>query len=339
MDNLFLKIISLENLLDSWEEFRCSKRKKENVQLFERHLENNLFKLHGELKNKTYTHYHYTSFFITDPKLRHIHKAIVRDRIVHHVIHRILYPIFDRSFIFDSYSCRIDKGTHRAVRRLETFTRKVSKNYTKSCFVLKCDVKKFFDSVDHGVLKRLIRRKIKDTDVLNLIDQIIDSFGEHRGYKNNSQMALGFLTPKGMPIGNLTSQLFANIYLNELDRFVKNTLKVKYYIRYCDDFVILSNDEKELVEHKLKLEKFVKTKLGLNLHKDKVSIRRLTQGIDFLGYIIMPHFSVLRTKTKKRMMKRIAEKNLSSYLGLLSHCNSYGLEKKIKEMVDDSKKK
>ncbi len=166
----------MENLFASWREFRRGKRKKLDVQVFERNLEDNLFKLHWELKGKTYRHSNYTSFYITDPKLRKIHKAEVRDRIVHHAIYRVLYPIFDQSFIYDSFSCRIKKGTHNAVNRLEKFSRKVSKNYTGSCLALKCDIKKFFDSIDHQILFELIQKKIRNADALWLIHKIIGSF-------------------------------------------------------------------------------------------------------------------------------------------------------------------
>jgi len=179
-NNLFLKIINLENLFLSWQEFRKGKRKKLDVQLFERNLEDNLFKLHYELRDKTYRHSNYTAFYITDPKQRHIHKAEVRDRIVHHAIYRILYYIFDRLFIFDSYSCRLGKGTHKAIRRLESFTYTVSKNYTMPSFALKCDVRKFFDSVDHNVLFKIIKKKICDEDTLWLLRNIILSFKSTR---------------------------------------------------------------------------------------------------------------------------------------------------------------
>ena len=145
MDNSFSKIISLENLFKSWKEFRRGKRKKLDVQEFEQYLEDNLFELHNELKNKTYRHSDYTSFNISDPKPRHIHKAYVRDRIVHHAVYRILYPIFDKSFVYDSYSCRLNKGTHKAVNRLGLFARKVSQNHTQASWALKCNIKKYFD--------------------------------------------------------------------------------------------------------------------------------------------------------------------------------------------------
>ena len=154
--NLFNEIISLENLFLAWHEFRKGKRKKLDVQVFERNLEDNLFQLHKELAAGIYQHGNYTSFYVTDPKLRLIHKALVSDRVLHHAIYRILYSIFDKSFIFDSYSCRLGRGTHKAVNRLEYFTRKVSKNYTGECFVLKCDIKKFFASVNQSILLDLI---------------------------------------------------------------------------------------------------------------------------------------------------------------------------------------
>lgn len=175
-DDLFSKIISLENLFLSWREFRRGKRKKKDVCQFERNLEDNLFLLHYELKNKTYHHSDYTSFYITDPKLRHIHKACVLDRVVHHAVYRVLYPIFNKSFIFDSYSCRVDKGTHKALDRLEKFTKKISRNYTQPCWALKCDIKKFFDSVNHEILFSIITKRIKDDDTIRLIKEIIESF-------------------------------------------------------------------------------------------------------------------------------------------------------------------
>ena len=211
---LFEKITCLKNLFLAWEEFKKGKTQKEDVIKFEKDYKNNIFALYKVLRNKTYCHSTYFSFYVKDPKLRHIHKACVKDRVLHHAIFRILYPIFDKSFIFDSYSCRIGKGTHRAVNRLQYFFRKVSQNNTKNCFVLKCDIKKYFDSINHDILIDLIKRKIKDENVLWLIDVIIKSYSTSLGI--------------GIPLGNITSQLFANIYLNELDKFIKQDLKIKY---------------------------------------------------------------------------------------------------------------
>ena len=242
---------------------------------------------------------------------------------------------FDKSFIFDSYSCRLNKGTHKAVNRLEEFARKVSKNNTKTCYILKCDIKKFFDSVDHNILIKLIERKIKDIEAIWLINKIIKSFSI---YPN-----------KGLPLGNITSQLFANIYLNELDRFIKHKLKIKFYIRYCDDFIILSNNKEYLKRLALTINNFLKEKLKLSLHSDKIKIRKHHQGIDFLGYISFPHHRLLRTKTKRRMFKKIEQRakefkqnkilkesfiqTIQSYFGMLKHCNSYKLKRELKTKI------
>jgi len=319
LNHCFSEIVSVDNLLEAWKEFEKGKKNKPDVQEFSLKLMDNILSLNRDLSQGKYRHGGYESFIIHDPKQRHIHKAEVRDRMVHHAIYRILYPIFDESFIHDSYSCRNDKGTHKAVRRLESFYRRVSRNYTHPCFALKCDIKKFFFSVDHEILLGLIEKKIKDTDVLSLIDEIIQSFSKEEG--------------KGIPIGNLTSQLFANIYLHELDMFVKHELKVRYYIRYCDDFVILSDDILYLENVCAEIKKFVEIELKLSFHKDKITIRKLKQGIDFLGYVVLPHHTVLRTKTKKRMLQRVNENNVSSYLGILKHCDGYRLEEKVKDLV------
>ncbi|MFA6422947.1 MAG: reverse transcriptase/maturase family protein [Patescibacteria group bacterium] len=335
IDHIYPKIISIDNLLIAWQEFALGKKKKADVQIFSKNILANILSLRGDLINLTYKHSSYQQFNINDPKARVVHKAIVRDRLLHHAVYRILYPLFDQSFIYDSYSCRLDKGTHRAVKRLESFTRKVSKNYTRPCFALKCDVKKFFDSVDHKILMCILEKKITDSDTLRLLGEIICSFDR----SNKSQLSLFDnwtfdrfrLTGKGIPIGNLTSQLFANVYLNELDKFVKHKLKVKYYLRYCDDFIILSSNENYLNYFIILIESFLMEKLKLKLHENKVFIRKLKQGIDFLGYVVLPYHIVLRTKTRKRIFKRINNINVYSYLGLIKHCDGYLLVKKIFE--------
>lgn len=324
----------------AWREFRKGKRKKIDVLQFEFKLEDNLFQLHQELKCKTYRHSYYTVFNVCDPKLRRIHKAMVRDRVLHHAIFRILYPLFDQSFIFDSYSCRIGKGTHRAVLRLESFCRKARGHQMSfldircpksgNIFALKCDIKKFFESVDQDILLKLIRHKIKDRNSLWLIEKIIRSF------------------PKGLPLGNVTSQLFANIYLNELDQFIKHNLKEKHYLRYCDDFIVLRGNKNHLQKLIPKIDDFLQISLCLKLHPDKIIIRKLSQGIDFLGYVILLHHRVLRTKTKKRIFRKLYSKNeelqngtiseesfnqsLQSYLGVLKHCSSWKIKEKLQEL-------
>src|SRR3989338_11244809 len=233
----FEEIISIENLLLAWEEFLRGKRSRKDVQEFQLRLMDNILSLHSNLKNKTYVHGGYYAFNISDPKPRSINKASVRDRLLHHAIYRILYPYFDKKFIHDSYSCRINKGTHKAINRFRDFFRKVSKNNTRSCLVLKCDIRKFFANIDHNILKSILSKTVFDTDILWLLSQVIDSFNTN---------PIGPTYGVGLPLGNLTSQLMVNIYMNEFDQFVKRELKVKYYIRYADDFVILSYDKKYL---------------------------------------------------------------------------------------------
>ena len=319
-------ITSIENLFQAWDEFKKGKRGKKDVQTFEGRLEDNLFKLHWELKNKTYRHGSYQEFYVHDPKRRHIHKAPVSDRVAHHLLYKYLYVLWDKTFIYDSYSCRLEKGTHKGVKRLFKIVRKVSKNYTGSCWALKCDVKKFFAAVDHKILLDLLAKKISDKDILWLLKEVIDSF--------HSDLEEG----KGIPLGNLTSQVFANIYMNEFDQFVKHELKVRNYLRYADDFVILSESRVYLKTLVSKASALLETKLKLSLHPDKIIFRKYTWGIDFLGYVVLPYHILPRTKTKRRMFRKLREKinsenfnqSLESYLGYLSHANAYILTNNLK---------
>jgi len=309
--SLFLKIISLDNLLNSWQEFKRGKATRKDIQAFAFNLEENIFCLHEELENKTYFHSPYQSFYIQDPKTRNIHKACVKDRVVHQALFRVLYHYFDKKFIFDSYSCRLNKGNHKAVYRLEKLIRKASLDYQKPVFALKCDIRKFFANVDQEILLSLLQKTIKDQDTIWLIKKIIDSFSSS--------------PDKGLPLGNVTSQLFSNIYLNELDYFVKHSLRQRFYIRYCDDFIILHENKKYLENLVAILANFLQNRLKLDLHPNKITIRKVNQGVDFLGYVALPRYRVLRTKTKKRILRLANSKNLPSYLGVLKHANTYEL--------------
>lgn len=293
----------------------------------------NLFALHEDLKNKTYAHGGYQAFKINDPKPRDIHKASVRDRLTHHAIYRILYPFFDTLFIADSYSCRQEKGTHRALDRFRTFGSKASKNHTKTLWVLKCDVRKFFASIDHEVLLGILSERIPDRDILWLLERVIRSFRSSPLRLEDSTPPLGRGGRKGLPLGNLTSQLLVNIYMNEFDQFVKHRLKAKYYIRYADDFVVMSRNRAWLEHILIEMEGFLGGRLHLKLHPDKVSIQTVASGIDFLGWVHFPDHRVLRGATKRRMFRKVSEKNAGSYLGLLSHGNGYRLKRKIEEKI------
>ncbi|MEK7538055.1 MAG: reverse transcriptase domain-containing protein, partial [Patescibacteria group bacterium] len=223
MVHQFEEIISVDNLLLAWKEFVLGKRNKADVQTFALHLMDNILQLHADLANGSYQHGPYEQFHIADPKPRLIHKASVRDRLLHHAVYRVLYPFFDRTFIADSYSCRNNKGTHKALKRFKRMSNRVGHNDRRTVWVLKCDIRKFFASIDQQVLLAMLCRYIPDKKVIALLQNIIESFSISPG--------------QGLPLGNLTSQLFANVYMNDFDQFVKHRLKANPYIRYADDFI------------------------------------------------------------------------------------------------------
>lgn len=328
----------MENIFQAWNEFTKGKRKKIDVMIFDRFLEENLFDLYESLNNKTYKHGGYQEFYVRDPKIRDIHKACVKDRVVHHLVSKILEEIFEPTFFAHSYSCRKNKGTHKAIKAFVKLARQASHNNSSNLFILKCDIRKFFASIDHKVLINLLSKKVADPEFIWLLNVIIESF--------NSKDQIG----KGMPIGNLTSQLFANIYMDPLDQFIKRNLKVKYYIRYADDFVLMSHDKETLIKLLEKIRIFLENDLKLFLHPGKIEIRNYYLGIDFLGYVVFPKFIIPRTKTKKRMFRKIykqitlykkEEQNykylnqmIQSYLGYLSHANAYQLSQNVKKMIN-----
>ena len=321
-------IISPDNLLLAWKEFLKGKQKKKDVQKFELHLMDSVLALYRELQAKTYQHSPYQAFNISDPKPRNIHKAQVRDRLLHHAIYRILYPFFDKTFIADSYSCRKNKGVHKALKRFAVFGRKASQNNTQTVWVLKCDVRKFFASIDQNILLNILKKHIPDQDILNLLAEIIGSFHTEED--------------KGLPLGNLTSQLLVNVYMNEFDQFMKHQAKAKYYIRYADDFVIFSDDKEQLKVTLLQISAFLEFRLGLKLHPDKVFIKTVASGVDFLGWTHFPDHRVLRTVTKNRAFRNIRQKEgkretVESYLGLMKHGNAYKLRRKIETNYPDDR--
>lgn len=290
---MYSKLIRLENILNAWYEFRKGKQNKAVVLLFERYLEDNLFQLQAELSTKTYQHQRYETFHIYDPKFRIINKATVRDRIVHHLLFRFLEPKYQPTFIHHSYSCQKGKGVHVAVDGVDGALRKVSKNYTRTVWSLKLDIKKFFASVDHEILLQLLLNKLGDTEVMWLIEKVVRSF------------SVPDRSGKGMPIGNLTSQIFANIYLSKLDYFAKHHLREHFYFRYADDFLFLHHDLDHLKKIETMVTEFVANQLRLTVHSNKIMYRKLSQGIDWLGYIILPYHKVLRTSTKRRMFAKM----------------------------------
>jgi retron-type reverse transcriptase len=322
LSHTFEEIISVENLLAAWQEFIKGKRNKKDVQEFSLHLMDNIFSLHRDLLHHTYKHGGYQAFKINDPKPRDIHKATVRDRLLHHALYRKLYPFFDKTFVSDSYSCRKNKGTHKAINKFREYFYKVSKNNTQTCWILKCDIRKFFANIDHDILLKILGEYIPDKNIINLLENIIASFSVKPGV--------------GLPLGNLTSQLLVNVYMNKFDQFVKHRMKERYYIRYADDFVFLSEDKALLEKQMLIVNKFLLEELKLEMHPDKVFIKTLASGVDFLGWINFADHRVLRTATKRRMMRRLQESSkkerLNSYLGMLGHGNARKLKMEIAQI-------
>ncbi len=320
LQKTYSDIISLENLFAAWEEFVCGKRGKKDVQEFALNLSDNLVSLQEGLANLTFAHDGYSAFKISDPKPRDIHKAKVRDRVLHHAIYRQLYEFFNKTFIADSFSCQLNKGAHKSLNRFKSFGLKVSRNNTKTVWVLKCDIKKFFASIDHNILLNILARYIPDKNILLLLEKVIKSFNSG-------------LPDKGLPLGNLTSQLFCNIYMNEFDQFVKHKLKIKHYIRYADDFVFFSDNKNKLFNMIPYISLFLEGRLSLRLHPDKVFIKTLASGVDFLGWTHFSHHRVLRNKTKRRMFKGIKKRpknpTLQSYLGLMKHGDTFNLKQEV----------
>lgn len=313
----FTNIVSL---LLAWKNFLRGKRYKKDVIIFQAELTSNLSDLYHSLMNQTYEHGPYSVFHISDPKPRTIHKASVRDRVVHRLIYDKLCRYFGLKFIFSSYSCQKQKGTHKALDQFNFFAGKVSKNNSQTCYVLKCDIKKFFASIDHAVLFKILKRYIVDQNIVWLIEKVVSSF-----YSNHSGI--------GLPLGNLTSQILANVYMHEFDMFMKQGLRIKYYIRYTDDFVILSDNKEYLNSLLPKISEFLEKELKLKLHDHKVYIKTYASGLDFLGWVHFPHHRQIRAVTKRKIIRKLkgypSPETVTSYRGLLSHGDTHKLQKRI----------
>ena len=308
IDNIYPKIVSKENLYHAAYMAARSRRFNDSVAEFNFHLEEEIDKLHRDLAEKTYRHGDYRVFTVYEPKERRISAAPFRDRIVHHAVHDVIEPLIDKTFIYDSYACRKNKGTHKALTRAQASLR-------FNAFCLHGDIKKYFQSIGHAILKEIIRKKIEDKDLLWLLDEIIDSALSLRGTQCRSNPCdrdcfVAENAPRndskvGLPIGNLTSQFFANLYLDELDYFVKFDLKLKFYIRYMDDFLLFENDRDRLVELKAKIRDFLQLKLALELHEGKTQIYNTASGMKFLGFRIFKTHRRLTTDNVRRFKKRL----------------------------------
>ncbi len=295
--NLFEKVVAFENLRLAAKKALRGKQEKTGAALFYFHLETELFNLQEELRSGRYQMRPYRLFMITDPKPRKICAAGFRDRVVHHAVCNLLDPVFEKSMITDTYACRRGRGSHAAVKKAQVFARRFP-------FFLKCDVRKYFENIDHGVLKTLLRRKIKDEALLDLLGRIIDHPipGGRRG--------------KGIPIGNLTSQYAANLYLGELDHFLKERLRLKGYVRYMDDFLIFSASKAHLYEILALVRDYLKNILLLELKEEALLLAPVTEGIPFLGFRVFPGMLKLDGKKWAKFRRGIGklEKNYSNGL-------------------------
>jgi retron-type reverse transcriptase len=273
------------------------------VAAFEYDLEGNLLRLEAELRDKTYRPGPYHSFHIHEPKRRLISAAPFRDRVAHHALCNVIAPLLERSFIDDSYANRVGKGTHRALDRCTAFMRRYR-------YVLACDVRQFFPSIDHALLRGILARRLADGDALWLVDQILNSgagvlAGEYemRFFPGDDLFAAG--RPRGLPIGNLTSQFWANVYLNELDHFVKRELKCGGYLRYVDDFLLFADDRQQLWAWRAAVMARLAA-LRLTLHEERAIPRPVTEGITFLGFVVFPDHRRLKRENVIHFRRRFA---------------------------------
>lgn len=343
--NLYEQIYDFENLHQAYLEARKGKRYRDDVLQFTANLEENLIQIQNELIYGTYKVGRYREFYVYEPKKRLIMALPFKDRVVQWAIYRVLNPLYEPTFIEHSYACRVGKGTHKAAAKLQEWLRIVSKKREK-WYYLKLDISKYFYRVDQKLLINIVAKKVKDRNLLQLLWKIIRSEDTQFGLQitanmdNNDQR----LENCGMPIGNLTSQLFANVYLNELDQFVKQKLGIRYYIRYMDDVIILHNNKKHLHKTLEDISDFLRDNLRLQLN-NKTAIRPITLGIEFVGYRMWNTHKKLKKQTAFKMKKRLKwlmkeyakdrvsldtiKASLFSYLGILQHCNTYRLKRKV----------
>ncbi|MDI3480773.1 MAG: RNA-directed polymerase [Tepidanaerobacteraceae bacterium] len=310
---------------------RRNKRYQDEVLKFSFDLESNLIEIQNELIYKTYKTGRYRYFWVNDPKKRLVAALPFKDRVVQHALCNVVEPLFEKRFIYDSYACRVGRGTHAGASRAQKFLRKTKRKWGR-VYCLKADISRYFPSINHSVLKAIIRKRIACPDTLWLIEEIIDSGGDESD------------SPKGLPIGNLTSQLWANVYLDQLDHFVKEVLREKYYVRYMDDFIILGRSKRHLWKVKREIERFLADKLDLKLNR-KTNIFPISQGVDFLGYRIWPTHRLIRKSSIRRIKSKLKafrrkyregkislekiKATIQSWLGHVKHADSFNLRKKL----------
>jgi len=286
--DLFPEVASFSGLHQGFREARKGKRHHDEVLQFSDNLESNLLSLSRELESGCYEPKGFKEFEIFDPKHRLIEAPYFRDRVVHRSLHQTLEPVFDRSFIYDSFACREGKGTHEGVDRTHYFLRKPGNSY-----FLKCDIRNYFGSVDHEILLDRISCRVNDSKLMGLIDSLLSAYSSDIG------------EGRGLPIGTLYSQLFANIYLNGFDHFVKQSLQADYYVRYMDDFVLFSGSRDRLHSLEDSMRGYLRDNLELKLPEEKTCIEPVSKGLTFLGYRIFPSHRKIRSRNKKKLRRKI----------------------------------
>lgn len=337
---LFPQISDFQNLYLAFKKAKTGKPYTPNIACFEACLEQQLFQLQQELVSRSYQPGQYRAFLIYEPKIRLISAAPFRDRVVHHAICNVIEPIFESSFIQDTYANRREKGTHKGIKRCRDFLRQYR-------FVLKADIRKYFPSLDLHILKKLISDKISCADTLDLIYKIIDNSNPQEfvpDYFAGDNLFSVLERRRGLPMGNLTSQFFANLYLSPLDHFVTDTLRLRY-VRYVDDFIVFANDKKTLANARHLIEGFLAQQLRLRLHPDKTHITPCEKGITFLGQRVFRTHQKLKNENIRRFRKRIRrrikafkagrlhpdklEQQLNAWLGHAKQADTFRLRKKI----------
>lgn len=310
-NNLF----SFPNLLKAYYQCRKNKRRTLNAAKFELNFEKELLRLETELKNKTYCPGRSICFAITEPKLREVFAADFRDRVVHHLLVNHLEPLFEPKFIHCSFACRKNKGALKAIKTIQKVIRQETKAHHSPVFYIHIDISAFFTSLNQNILFKIIKRYINNPEILWLAKQIIfyDPVSNYR--VKGDLLSLGKIPPhkslfsvpfgQGLPIGNLTSQFFANVYLNELDQYAKHQLKIKHYIRYVDDIVIVCQSAKQLKIRGSQINNFLQNHLRLRLQPDKEVLQSVNKGINFLGYMVKPNCLLVRNRTVRKFKNKL----------------------------------
>jgi len=353
--------LTIEAVFDAYFDCRKAKRNSINQLRFEVDLEKNLVALYRQLRSGEYKIGRSVAFVVTYPKVREVWAADFRDRVVHHVIYNAIFYRYYRRFIRDNYACIPGRGTHDGLRRVSGFARSITRNWTRPAYFLKADVANFFNSMDRHILIALTERHVHEEWIRALIRQVVLHDPRTNFAMRSSESSFDLVprhksllhaaTGKGLPIGNLTSQFFANLYLNDLDQYAKHVLKARYYGRYVDDMVLMHEDPEVLNGWYMQMDEFLQSKLALHLHPNKKHINLVDRGIDFTGFIIKPGRVYLRQTSLSKCQQKIRawerkgspidpetlmdmSQSLNSYLGMLRQVSGYNARKSVCQRVE-----